>query len=131
MKYFKMVELFHSATARQLCIDNTPPEDVKKRLIALVENVLDPAREAYGNPVIVSSGYRCKLLNKAVGGVDDSQHLSGEAADITTGTYYGNKWLFEYIKDNLKFDQLIDEKNYRWIHVSYSQGGNRMDVLHQ
>lgn len=132
MKYFTMSELTDSATARRLGIHNIPSNDVKANLVALTENILDKAREAWGKPIIVNSGYRCPRLNKVVGGVSNSQHVTGEAADITTGTKYGNKWLFNYIKDNCDYDQLIDERSYTWIHVSYKRNGvNRRDVLHQ
>lgn len=130
MKFFSIAEMCDSAVARQLKIKNKPDEEAIGNLTALVDNVLDPAREAIKSPIIVNSGYRSKELNKCVGGVFNSQHIKGEAADITTGTIYGNQCLFNYIKDNLEFDQLIDEKNYRWVHVSYKKGNNRNEVLH-
>lgn len=127
-----MNELADSATARQLGIQNIPSAEAKANLVALAENILDKARDAWGKPIIVNSGYRCPRLNKVVGGVSNSQHVTGEAADITTGTKYGNKWLFNYIKDNCDYDQLIDERDYTWVHVSYKRNGvNRRDVLHK
>lgn len=131
MKYFSIEELIRSAKAKELGIDNTPTEDVIANLTMLVENVLDKARIGIGAPIIVNSGYRCEELNKAVGGAKNSQHKKGEAADITTGTSYGNMCLFNYIKDNLEFDQLIDEKHYQWVHVSFRKGRNRQEVLHE
>lgn len=131
MKYFSIEELIRSAKAKELGIDNTPTEDVIANLTMLVENVLDKARIGIGAPIIVNSGYRCEELNKAVGGKKNSQHKKGEAADITTGTSYGNMCLFNYIKDNLEFDQLIDEKHYQWVHVSFRKGRNRQEVLHE
>lgn len=132
MKNFTMNELTDSATARQLGISNTPSAEAQANIVALTENVLDKAREAWGKPIIVNSGYRCPRLNKVVGGVSNSQHVTGEAADITTGTKYGNKWLFNFIKDNCDYDQLIDERDYTWVHVSYKRNGvNRRDVLHK
>lgn len=130
MKWFSIEELCDSATARQLHINNTPTEENKENLKQLVENVLDKARIGISAPIIVNSGYRCKELNNVVGGAKNSQHIKGEAADITTGTFYGNICLFNYIKDNLEFDQLIDEKHYQWVHVSYRKGRNRKEVLH-
>lgn len=130
MKYFSIEELIRSAKAKELGIDNTPTEDVIANLTMLVENVLDKARIGIGAPIIVNSGYRCEELNKAVGGAKNSQHTKGEAADITTGTFYGNMCLFNYIKDNLEFDQLIDEKHYQWVHVSFRKGRNRKEVLY-
>lgn len=131
MKYFSIEELIRSVKAKELGIDNTPTEDVIANLTMLVENVLDKARIGIGAPIIVNSGYRCEELNKAVGGKKNSQHKRGEAADITTGTSYGNMCLFNFIKDNLEFDQLIDEKHYQWVHVSFRKGRNRQEVLHE
>lgn len=82
MKYFTITELTKSATATKQGIDNTPSAEVTANLTALVDKVLDPLREIYGKPIYVSSGYRCPKLNKAVGGVSNSQHLKGEAADL-------------------------------------------------
>lgn len=129
MKYFTIEELCRSDKARQMGIDNTPTEDVIDRLSDLVENVLDPAREKIGKPVAVSSGYRCPELNRAVGGVVTSQHVKGEAADLTTGNRKENERLFQIIRDNLPFDQLIDEYDYSWVHVSYRRSGNRKQIL--
>lgn len=129
MKYFTIEELCQSDKARQMGIDNTPTEDVIDSLSDLVENVLDPAREKIGKPVAVSSGYRCPELNRAVGGVVTSQHVKGEAADLTTGNRKENKRLFQIIRDNLPFDQLIDEYDYSWVHVSYRRSGNRKQIL--
>ena len=127
-----MRELIYSKTAQTLHISNIPSDEAKANLVALVDNVLDRARDAWGKPIKVNSGYRCPTLNRAVGGVSNSQHLTGEAADITTGTREGNKWLFNYIKDNCVYDQLINEQNYSWIHVSYKCNGyNRRDVQPQ
>lgn len=129
MKYFTFKELTYSNTAIARSIDNTPKEDEIKALTALVDNVLDPLREWYGKPIIVNSAYRSVTLNKAVGGVSSSQHVKGQAADITAGSKAENKKLFDYIKDHLEFDQLIDEKNFSWVHVSFNKNGNRKQVL--
>ena len=132
MRYFKLIEFTASATARELDIDNTPSKDAIENIEALVSNVLDPLRDAFGKPVYVSSGFRSARLNMAVGGAKNSQHLKGEAADITANSRENNKWLFEYIRDNLPFDQLVDEYNYSWIHVSVKADGcNRRDIIHQ
>ena len=78
----------------------------------------------------MNSGYRCPALNKAVGGTTTSQHMSGQAADIDTGDRQQNKLLFEYIRKNLPYDQLIEESNFAWVHVSYrADGRNRNQVL--
>ena len=77
MKYFSIDELTKSATAKRLNINNTPDINVTHNLEALVDNILDPLREAWGQPIIVTSGYRCTRLNKTVGGVSNSQHIKG------------------------------------------------------
>ncbi|WP_300701030.1 D-Ala-D-Ala carboxypeptidase family metallohydrolase [Bacteroides sp.] len=129
MKYFTIAELCKSTTADRLGINNRCNQEHVVNLTALVDNVLDPLREAYGNPITVNSGYRCPALNKAVKGSATSQHMSGQAADIDTGDRQQNKLLFEYIHKNLPFDQLIDESNFAWVHVSYrADGVNRNQV---
>ncbi|NDV83636.1 D-Ala-D-Ala carboxypeptidase family metallohydrolase [Bacteroides sp. 51] len=131
MKYFTIQELIRSDTARIRGINNNPLQDETDALTRLVYNLLDPIRERWGLPVRVNSGYRCPALNKAVKGSMTSQHLKGEAADITTGSKEGNKKLFELIQTlDLPFDQLIDEKNYSWIHISHRKENNRKQVLH-
>lgn len=132
MKYFTFEELTKSATASRKGIDNTPDESVKRNLTMLVDKILDPLREAWGAPIIVTSGYRCGRLNKAVGGATKSQHLYGQAADIRTVSDKpaDNKKLFDLIRElKLPYDQLIDEYGYNWVHVSYSSR-NRRQILH-
>lgn len=120
MKYFTIEELTRSTTARLMGIDNTPSQQVIDNLNALVDNVLDPLREAWSKPLHVNSGYRCRALNKAVGGVPASQHMRGEAADITAGSKDANRELYSLLKRlNLPVDQAINEKDFSWIHVSY------------
>ena len=130
-KYFSIAELTKSSTAIKKKIDNTPTKEVENNLNQLIDNILDPLREAWGQPIIVGSGYRCEALNKAVGGAAHSQHKLGQAADIHTksDSKEDNKKLFELIKQlKLPFDQLINEYNYNWIHVSYSPR-NRRQIL--
>ncbi|MBQ5635154.1 MAG: peptidase M15 [Alistipes sp.] len=135
MKYFTFHELTNSATAARLGIDNTPTAEEAASIHALVENVLDPAREKYGCPIIVNSGYRCARLNKAVGGVENSQHCKGEAADITTGKPSMNAYLARIIHDLGVYDQIILENANNngtlcdWVHVSYCRSGNRKQIL--
>jgi hypothetical protein len=83
----------------------------------------------YGAPIRVSSGYRSASLNRSVNGATSSQHLRGEAADITVDNKEGNKKLFNLIRNNLPFDQLIDEKDFTWLHVSYRKGNLRKQIL--
>ena len=134
MKYFSIEELVKSATAERLAIDNTPPSAARKMLTILVEQLLDPIRRHYGAPIIVTSGYRCPALNTAVGGVANSHHIVGCAADITTGTIDNNRKLFALIIDmqsthGLRFTQLIAEEGYRWLHISYVPGMLRGQVI--
>ena len=101
----------------------------------LAEKVFQPIREHFGVPIILSSGYRSKELNTAVGGALSSQHCTGEAIDIDMdGTTVTNKQIFDFIKDNLSFDQMIWEfgtdSNPDWVHVSYeSTGKQRKQIL--
>lgn len=130
MKYFSIEELCRSEAAQRQNVPNVPSGSVRLNLEALANHVLDPLREAFGKPVTVNSGYRSTLLNKIVGGAANSQHTRGEAADITAGGREENRWLFEYIRTHLPYDQLIDEKNYQWIHVSFKREGvNRRQML--
>ncbi len=133
MRHFTIEELCASETARRRGIDNTPGAEERDCMVALVEAVLDPLREAYGKPIAVGSGYRCPRLNEAVGGAAKSQHKKGQAADIvgTPNTREENRRLFSLVKElGLPFDQLINEKNYQWVHVSHRRGGNRGQELH-
>lgn len=131
MIFFTISELIRSDTAIQKRIWNGATKEAEDNLIALVGAVLDPLRKAYGKPIRVTSGYRNKAVNKAVGGVANSQHMKGEAADIDTGSKAENRKLAKLIVElKLPFDQLIDEANYSWIHVSYKRvGDNRGQIL--
>ena len=130
MKWFTFDELTHSDTAIARGIDNTPTEEAKKNLTQLVDKILDPLRDMYGKPIYVNSGYRSEALNKAVGGSKTSGHLLGTAADIDTRTKAGNKVIFDLIKRNFTFDQLIDEKDYSWIHIDFNPKRLRNQILH-
>lgn len=125
MKYFTINELTRTSTG----LDNTPSKDVQANLEYLVNNVLDKVREVYGKPIKVNSGYRSKLVNKKVGGASNSQHTKGEAVDITGGNKTENKMIYEIIKNLGKYDQLINEYDYSWIHISYKNGNNRHQEL--
>jgi len=130
-KDFTLEELVNSSTATNLKIDNTPTTEAVANLTLLADNTLQPVRDLWGAPVFVSSGYRCPQLNKIVGGASNSQHMTGEAADISVGNRETNKKMFDMIaKSNIPYDQLIDESNYQWIHISYSKTKNRKQILH-
>mgnify|MGYP002337890985 CR=1 FL=1 len=118
IKYFKLSEFINSATANRLGIDNIPSFEVVDNLNRLAD-YLDGIRGKFGKPILISSGYRCPMLNKAVGGVVNSQHLKGLAADLVCDDM---KKLLSIIRETKDFDQLITEhkkgsKSY-WIHVS-------------
>ena len=124
--HFTLAELTHTSTE----IENRPNSQQTEALIQLCGKVLQPARELYGAPIHVTSGYRSPAVNKAVGGARHSQHMLGEAADITVHSRAGNKKMFEIIRDHLSFDQLINERDFSWIHVSFkSEKENRRQVL--
>ena len=136
MKYFSISELTRSQTAAKHGILNRCDSDQKKNLEALVKNVLDPAREEYCKPILVSSGFRCEEVNTLVGGAHNSQHLKGEAADIYTNEGpEGNLKVANIIIARGQFDQLIFEGVRsdglpRWIHVSWKRNGhNRKQVF--
>ena len=125
-KNFTLGELTKTNTG----IANDPNKQELQALIALSGKVLQPLRDIYGNPITVNSGFRSYAVNKAVGGAKGSQHAKGEAADLTTHSKEGNKQLFEIIKNELEYDQLINEYDYSWIHVSFKAGGrNRKQIL--
>lgn len=130
MKYFSLKELTNSPTAKSKGIDNTPTPEVVKNLTLIVDKVMDPLREWYGKPIRVTSGYRSPLLNRAIGGVKNSQHQKGQAIDFVCDDMAK---CFEYIKNNLTYDQLIweygNDRSPKWIHVSYDSKSNRKQVL--
>lgn len=131
MEFFTIKELTRSTTAEARKIDNTPTREAEANIIALIDNVLDPLRRAYGGPITVTSGYRSPKLNASVGGVKTSQHQKGQAADITAGSPGENKKLFDLARElNLPFCQLIDEKRYKWVHISYDKNNAKRQVLH-
>lgn len=127
MKYFTFTEFERSDTAYRHGLDNSMPEAAKAAVAALVDNVLDPLRQAWGLPITVTSGYRCPQLNKAVGGVATSMHLTGHAADITTGNEVDNRRLYELAqKLDLPYFELIGKKyDFKWLHISYHPGRDK------
>lgn len=130
MKYFTIAELVSSKTADRLGIDNRCKKEHVANLTLLVTKVLDPLREAYGKPITVNSGYRSPELNRQIGGAASSDHLKGMAADITAGNPTENKRLFNLIQElKLPFKQLIDEKHFSWVHVSYDPNNLKHQIL--
>lgn len=133
-KNFTLEEMKASATAKEKGIRNEPGQTDIISLCGLVHNVLQPLRDWWGKEVKIGSGYRSYALNKAVGGVSNSQHTKGEAADlcIDGNIERGKKW-FAWINENCDFDQLIWEHNTKgtyWVHVSFRcDGKNRRQVI--
>ena len=136
MKYFTIKELCKTSTG----LPNVPNREQAANLIFLIENVLDPVRQELGQPIIVTSGFRSEAVNKAVGGVKNSQHVLGQAADIRCKYRKDNMRLFDLIitmmyQNKIEFDQIIWEKGDKtapaWIHVSFKMlGTNRKQVLY-
>ena len=135
-KNLTLAEVTKSTTAKRLGIDNTPDEWTTENLRQIAINIFQPLREAFGCPIYVSSGYRSGELNTAIGGSTRSQHVEGRALDLDADVYGGctNSQVFNWIKENVDFDQLIwefgDDDNPDWVHVSYVYDGiNRKRCL--
>lgn len=132
-KNLSLAEVIRSESAKRRGIKNIPTPEHLENLKKVAEKIFQPIREHFGVPIHVSSGYRSKELNAAIGGSATSQHCKGEALDLDMdGTSITNKQVFDFIKDNLPFDQLIwefgDNNNPDWVHVSYGSR-NRKEVL--
>lgn len=128
-KHITIDEATLSPTALRLGIDNTPNDKVLENMKLVAERCFEPIREWYGKPIKINSFYRCDALNKAVKGSATSQHVQGKAIDISTGTKAGNKLIYDWAKENLIFDQLINEYDYSWVHISYNKNNNRNQTL--
>ena len=129
--HFSIAELCASDTAKVKRIDNTPSEEVVSNLMALIWNVLEPARVQLGCPIIVTSGYRSPELNKEIGGVSNSQHQYGQAADLVCTNREDKLRLFDILK-RMDIDQLLFEKNSKgtqWIHVSFKTDGTNRNYV--
>lgn len=128
---FTLEELINSETARAKKINNQPNLEQQKKLIRLITDLLQPIRDKWGKPIYINSGFRCPALNKAVGGAATSQHLTGDAADITSADNRGLwKVITEMIeKGEITVGQLIDEKNLKWIHISNPDARHRNQIL--
>ena len=132
-EHFTIEELCRSQVAVCLGIDNEPKRaDIIANLKRLAFHTLEAVRLLNDNkPITITSGYRCKELNRAVGGVATSQHQNGCAADFVVGSAEENRRLFDKIKasGSVPFDQLILEPKAGWIHISYVEGGNRFQII--
>ena len=130
-KNFALSEITHSNTAKRLGIDNEPTEVHLQNMQHLVDNLLQPLRDSIG-PIRISSGYRNPSLNRAIGGSRSSQHCKGQALDIQFWEMgqMNNKVIYDFILDsNMEFDQMINEFDFAWIHISLKDKGNRKQVL--
>jgi hypothetical protein len=135
-EHLSLAEVIKSETAKRRGVSNMPTEAHLTNFKLLAEKVFEPIRNHFGNPIHISSGYRSKALNEAIGGASSSQHCTGEAIDIDMdGSADGitNKMVFDYIKENLQFDQLIWEfgtsSNPDWVHVSYESSGRQRNQI--
>lgn len=133
-KNLSLNEMLRSETAKRKGIENLPNENHIENMRLLAENVFQPIRACFRSPIYISSGFRSEKLNIAIGGSETSQHCEGEAMDIDNDyTSVKNVDIFNFIRNNLDFDQLIweygDDKNPAWVHVSYKKTGNRREVL--
>ena len=134
-KHISYKEGVKSNTALRRGIDNTPGSYEQQNMEIIAEKVFEPLREWVGGPIKINSFYRCEELNRAIGGSSRSQHCEGRAIDIDdTFGYKTNAEMFEYIRNNLSFDQLIwefgNDNNPSWVHVSYvSEDQNRLRVM--
>lgn len=127
--YFADKEFTRSDKAQQLGINNEPDALAWQRIHELRDYVLNPARAKLGKPIYITSGYRSPELNAAVGGAANSQHTTGEAADLTTKSRKLNQQLFAILAQMGNFDQLIWEKGGEWVHVSFRYGSGRGQML--
>lgn len=130
-KNFTLSEITHSNTAKRLGIKNEPTETHLQNIQHLVDDLLQPLRDAVG-PIRISSGYRNPSLNRAIGGSRSSQHCKGEALDLQfwKAGEINNKVIYDWIlQSGLKFDQMINEFDFAWIHVSLKAKDNRRQVL--
>lgn len=129
-KNLSLAEVVRSESAKRRGINNMPTAEHLQNLKELALNVFQPIRDHFKVPIHISSGYRSRILNNAVNGAAKSQHCLGQAIDIDVdGTSITNKQVFDYIKDNLDFCQLINEFDYSWVHVSYDKNNNKKEVL--
>lgn len=124
---FTLEEFCASETARIEHIDNSLTVEAAVNVARLVDNVIQKIRDHFKQPVIITSGYRCKKLNQFLGGAANSQHMKGEAADLKVKGYSIEE-VFQWCKNNLIFDQLIQEKG-QWIHISFNLNHNRKESL--
>jgi uncharacterized protein YcbK (DUF882 family) len=129
-KHISTAEATESATALRLGIKNVPNEVELEAMKYVSENLFEPIREWYDKPIKINSFYRCLALNKAVNGSKTSGHVLGNSIDISAGNKIENKKIFDFIKTSgLDFDQVINEYDFTWVHISLKKTGNRKQIL--
>lgn len=125
---FTISELINSDTANRLKINNMPDINSLDCMFDLICDCLQPIRDKIKKPMIINSGYRCWQLNKAIGGVENSQHNKGQAVDFYIKEMSISDIIDFIVKSGVPYDQLINEHN-AWVHISYRKGNNRRQVL--
>lgn len=125
-QFITTAEMLRSSTAEKLNIKNVPNDPIVIENLEHTIEQLDELRRLYGHPIIITSGYRCPALNKAVGGKPNSQHVKGQAADLKY-----DPELLQFIIKNFHYDQLIEEtsKRSKWIHISFNKEKERMQYI--
>ena len=123
-EHFSLQEMISSETARKMHIENTPPDYAIKNLKILCTQILEPARQKFGHPLTITSGFRCMKLNRIVGGKPNSYHLKGMAADIRISDYQSAKRLVELLNEQQLCDLVLVESlraGGQWLHVQFSR----------
>jgi D-alanyl-D-alanine dipeptidase len=134
-KNLTLAEATKSQVANRLGIKNVPNQVQTRNLQLIAQHVFQPVRDHFDVAIAVTSGFRSLALNKAIGGSKTSEHMEGRALDLDGDVFGGvtNKEIFDYIKNNLEFNQLIwefgDKDSPDWVHVSYREGSNKRQVL--
>jgi hypothetical protein len=128
-KHITFNEATKSPTAIRNGIKNEPNAQELSNMKLVAEKCFEPLREWYGKPIKVNSFFRCEKLNTLVKGSKTSQHVEGKAIDMDAGSKQENKKIFEWCKANLVFDQIINEYDYSWVHISYNASKNRNQIL--
>ena len=128
-KHITFNEATKSPTAIRNGIKNEPNAQELSNMKLVAEKCFEPLREWYGKPIKVNSFFRCDKLNTLVKGSKTSQHVEGKAIDMDAGSKQENKKIFEWCKANLVFDQIINEYDYSWVHISYNASKNRNQIL--
>lgn len=128
-KHITFNEATKSNTAIRNGIKNEPNAQELSNMKLVAEKCFEPLREWYGKPIRINSFFRCEKLNTLVKGSKTSQHVEGKAIDMDAGSKEENKKLFDWCKANLVFDQIINEYDYSWVHISYNASKNRNQIL--